>query len=446
MSQKPSFIRLEFESFNEGGFFMEKNHWDVVIIGGGLAGYVAANYLGKTSLNVLLLEKGSKVGGRARTDVSKEQYFNMGPHALYKKGKAKPILDELGVDLSGESPKLSGVVVQENEEYQAPFSPGGLFSTKLLKFQDRFKWINVFTRLNKINADELAGMTYKEWVQEEVEDEMIQQLLFVFARIATYSHAPEKVSAKVVVTHLKRVMGGVLYLDDGWQKMIDQLHNKAVLSGVQVQKKANVIHIESLEVGKQRIKLSNGEEIKTNRIIYTGAPYDLKKISPITDALHNSIKNMEPIKAATLDVALTKLPYSKRKFGMGLSEPFYYSVHSSYGHLSKDGQSAVLHVLKYLHPDEDLDVNQVKGELEMFMEKMQPGWKNYEITSRYLPTMTVNQRVPLPKDDGTFRSARIKGTDMYIAGDWTCDDSMLSEAAISSGKRAAEEILHDEMG
>ena len=30
-------------------------------------------------------------------------------------------------------------------------------------------------------------------------------------------------------------MGGVLYLDGGWQTIIDQLHNKAVISGVQVQ-------------------------------------------------------------------------------------------------------------------------------------------------------------------------------------------------------------------
>jgi phytoene dehydrogenase-like protein len=39
-----------------------------VIIGGGLAGYIAANYLAKTNLSILLLEKGTKVGGRARID------------------------------------------------------------------------------------------------------------------------------------------------------------------------------------------------------------------------------------------------------------------------------------------------------------------------------------------------------------------------------------------
>lgn len=43
--------------------------WDVVIVGAGLAGYVAANYLAKSNLKVLILEKAKKVGGRARTAV-----------------------------------------------------------------------------------------------------------------------------------------------------------------------------------------------------------------------------------------------------------------------------------------------------------------------------------------------------------------------------------------
>ena len=49
--------------------------WDVVIVGGGLAGYVAANYLAKNDLSILLLEKGSTVGGRARTNKKNASVF-----------------------------------------------------------------------------------------------------------------------------------------------------------------------------------------------------------------------------------------------------------------------------------------------------------------------------------------------------------------------------------
>lgn len=81
-------------------------NYDIVIVGGGLAGYVAANYLTKTNLSILIVEKGKNVGGRARTNKVNQQYLNIGPHALYKKGKAYSILKELGIHLSGKSPKL----------------------------------------------------------------------------------------------------------------------------------------------------------------------------------------------------------------------------------------------------------------------------------------------------------------------------------------------------
>ena len=97
--------------------------WDIVIVGSGLAGYVAANYLAKNDLSVLLVEKGKGGGGRARTNKIHNQYLNLGPHAFYKRGKAKSILEELGIQLHGNSPKLGGVLIENNIEYAAPFTP-----------------------------------------------------------------------------------------------------------------------------------------------------------------------------------------------------------------------------------------------------------------------------------------------------------------------------------
>jgi protoporphyrinogen oxidase len=134
--------------------------WDVVIIGGGLAGYVAANYLAKSDLSILLVEKGSKGGGRARTDLIKQQYFNLGPHALYKKGKAKPILDELGITLHGNSPNVGGLLIDGNNEYKAPFSPLGLLKTNLLSWKERMEWIKVLMTVIKIDSNAVVAQTF----------------------------------------------------------------------------------------------------------------------------------------------------------------------------------------------------------------------------------------------------------------------------------------------
>jgi phytoene dehydrogenase-like protein len=136
--------------------------WDIVIIGGGLSGYVAANYLAKAGFSILLLERGNKVGGRARTDEMKQQYFNLGPHALYKKGVAKPILEELGVNLSGKSPKVGGTLLENNIEYAAPFSPLGLLTTSLLNWKERIEWVKVLMKVMTINKEKLVQHTFEQ--------------------------------------------------------------------------------------------------------------------------------------------------------------------------------------------------------------------------------------------------------------------------------------------
>jgi phytoene dehydrogenase-like protein len=150
------------------------------------------------------------------------------------------------------------------------------------------------------------------------------------------------------------------------------------------------------------------------------------------------------IKGATLDVALSQLPNPKRLFAMSLSDPLYFSVHSNYARLSEDGKSAILHVFKYHHPDNHIDSGKVQNELEQFLEKMQPGWQKYMITSRYIPQITVNQRLPQMGDEHKLLRSKTDIPGLYIAGDWASPHSILAEGAISSGIQAAEEIIQKE--
>ena len=73
-------------------------------------------------------------------------------------------------------------------------------------------------------------------------------------------------------------MGGVLYLDGGWQTIIDQLHNKAVISGVQVQTRTAVKQIAPVEHDHFKLVLSNGEEILGKYVICTTGPNELNKM------------------------------------------------------------------------------------------------------------------------------------------------------------------------
>lgn len=423
--------------------------WDVVIIGGGLAGLVAANFLVQSDLSVLVVEKGKTVGGRAKTDRINNQLFNIGPHALYKKGKAKPILEQLGIELHAKSPKLDGIVIENNISYTAPYNPIGVFATRYFNWKDRFQWLKAILTILNTRTDSLSQKTFSQWVEQVSPSKPVQSILLLLGRLSTYSNAPDRVSAKIVVSQLQSVMKGVLYLDGGWQTMIDQLHNKAVMQGVEIRSHKTVKQVVPLLTKHEKafqISLSNGENISTKNILSTTSPLELLNMlgEHAPQSMKNFFSQITPVKGATLDVALSQLPNPSKLFALGVNDPLYYSVHSTYAQLSNDPKNIILHVFKYLQPNEQVNPKVVRLELELFLETIQPGWKQYVIASRFIPHITVNERLPFPGDEMQIESSKSAIPGLYLAGDWASPDSILSEATISSAKLAANEIIEKE--
>jgi phytoene dehydrogenase-like protein len=422
---------------------MTQNHWDVVIIGGGLAGLVSAAVLGKAGMKTLLLEKAKSAGGRAKTDIISDQFFNIGPHALYKKGKAVPILKELGVEINGSAPKIGGLLMGGHESFTAPFSPNGVLQSKLLHWKEKIEWIGILRKVQKLQPDQYRNQTFQGFVGETTKTLNIQKLLFTLGRLVSYSHAPEQMIASVMLAHMQIGMGGVIYVDDGWQSIIDQLYNQAVTNNVQIRTSANVNQLKALDNDQWQVAVSNQEHILCNNIIYTGPPQALNGL--LGESAKLPFNHFEPIKAAALDVALTKLPNPGKLFAMGINAPYYYSVHSNYARLSQKGESTILHVLKYHHPNESIDGPEEKMKLENFLEVLQPGWQKYIITKRCLPQITVNARLPKAEDASLFSRGCAILPGLYAAGDWASPSFILSEAAAESGQQAALEVIDKEM-
>ena len=76
--------------------------YDVAVVGGGLAGLVAAATAAQAGRSVILFEQASAPGGRARTRTEDGFAFNIGPHALYRAMPGLGILKELGVEFRAE--------------------------------------------------------------------------------------------------------------------------------------------------------------------------------------------------------------------------------------------------------------------------------------------------------------------------------------------------------
>jgi phytoene dehydrogenase-like protein len=204
-----------------------------------------------------------------------------------------------------------------------------------------------------------------------------------------------------------------------------------------------VKQIKPIEQDQFKLVLSNDEEILGKYIICTTGPAELNEMLDEKDHpdQNSFFAQITAVRGATLDVALTQLPCPNRLFAMGVSDPLYYSVHSNYARLSDDPKSAVLHVFKYHHPFDHIDATSVKNELEQFLDQLQPGWQQYVITKRFIPNITVNQRLPQIGDEQQLTRSTTKIPGLYIAGDWASPGSILADGAVSSGKKAAEEII-----
>jgi flavin-dependent dehydrogenase len=94
-------------------------NFDVAVIGGGIAGLVATNDLARAGKSVVVLEKSSRLGGRAMTVKNNGACFNLGVHAIYKGGAAEEIFPGFGYPTRGRISFRKRIGPMEQQGYPA---------------------------------------------------------------------------------------------------------------------------------------------------------------------------------------------------------------------------------------------------------------------------------------------------------------------------------------
>lgn len=399
-----------------------------VIIGGGVAGLTAALMLARKGKQVTLYEQANTLGGRARTREIDGFQFNMGAHAVYRKGIAAQTMQELEIDLIGGIPPInhhSRIRIDGNVE-MLPATPRALLQSKALHGMERGRWLTSLLKIMRADAEAARSERLETWLQKHVASERVRDIVFALARVGTYTNHPD-LSAWAGLMQLQMTLNGsVLYLDGGWVQWVDKLAAAVWEAGGTLVCGVKAECVEVVE-GQPTVQFANGERISAETLLLTTPPNITRQLLPQLP----TFPKMQPVRAACLNLGLRQLPNPKCSFATAIDAPLYYSVHTHAAKLATvDGQ--LVHMMKYLAPDESAE--SALSELETFLDQLQLGWRQHEITRQYLPTMTVMHAAPVA---GMRRqSVRTSLPNVFLAGDWIGDQGILADAAIASARRA----------
>lgn len=420
---------------------------DVVVIGGGLAGLAAATFLARAGLGVTLFDKAHEVGGRAITQAKSGFHFNLGPHALYRGGQGARILRELGVPFTGNMPSASGgYALDHGTAYTLPAGFVSLLTTGLLHLPGKLETARLLGSLAKINAQSVQHLTVREWLEQAIRQPEVRGLVQALFRVATYTNDPERQSAGTALAQLQMALtSNVLYLDGGWQVLVDGLRAAAQTAGVNIETGKRAVSLE-YDTAVRRLCLADGSTLSASAVIVTGSPADAAALVPSSEILRQWADTAIPVKAACLDIGLARLPRPRALFALGIDRPLYFSVHSAVAKLGPDG-GAVIHAAKYLNTTVPTDPKADEQELEGVLDIMQPGWREIVIERRFLPNMVVSHFLVTAAVGGTTGrpGPAVPGIhNLYVAGDWVGPEGLLADASLASAKRAAELIVRSE--
>ncbi len=407
---------------------------DTAVVGAGLAGLVAATVAAREGVCVALVDVRS-AGGRARSDRREGYVLNRGPHALYRTGAGSGVLGRLGVELRGAPPdsSVSGYREATGDLAVLPTSTRSLLRSPVVSIGDKVRLGRLLTTLPKLDAPALAAHSAADWIDSLGLGPGAAAVLSTLARVATYAGDLRLVSADAAVRQLQLVLeGNVLYLDGGWQTLVDGLVAISSNRGVRLLTNERVQAVEAGEGGTWEVATPTRSVRATSLVMAAGSPDAARALLPDMPAWELG----SPATAACLDLGLRTRPSTKVAFG--LDEPLYLSTHGPDARLAPAG-GALVHVMRYGSRTSGQD----RAQLWKLAERC--GITEQDVVvQRFLHEMTVCHALPRP-GSGLAGRPGIDAADLpgvFLAGDWIGPVGLLADAALSSGEaggRAAAE-------
>jgi phytoene dehydrogenase-like protein len=367
----------------------------VTIVGGGLAGLVAAVTAAEAGATVSLHEAHATLGGRARTSPA-PWLANEGPHVVYADGPLWAWLAQRG--LTGEAP---GVPLR------------GLAGARF-RYRGRRRAVppaGIVRMLAARRVQAPVGEDFSTWATGRWGPETAAAAASM-AGVFSYDADPGLLSAAFVWERLTRVTTGppkARYLPGGWGGMTGRLAAHAAGLGVRIETSARVDELPAPPV-----------------VVATGLPAAARLLGePLAWPSGNT---------ALLDVGLHR-SRGDAFLVSDLDEAGWLEAFSlADPGLAPPGQSLVQ---VQLPPQPGEDRGATTARLERLLELGSPGWADRLTWRRDAVARGRTGALDLPGTTWRNRPAIERGGGVFLAGDQVAAPGLLAEVSLRSARRAA---------
>ncbi|EDM75408.1 amine oxidase, flavin-containing [Plesiocystis pacifica SIR-1] len=427
-----------------------RNIVDVAVIGGGLAGLAAAASLGRAGLRVRCCERAASFGGRGRTLITETEAgrfaMNLGAHALYLSGRARPILEDLGVACVGGTPQVESAYLADGRSHRLPATPGALIASTALDLRGKLGLMRVFAGLSRVDPATLAGMSAEDWIAARAGGATCHRMLRSLFTLTSYSARLDTLDARAAVRSLQLALQGVRYIDGGWQALVEGTLQAARAHGVELRPNCGVRRLTRDPEGGWIVEAGD-ERWRARQVILALGPGPARRLLAEAEVRTGSIPaDARAVHAACLELGL-RGPWTKPAFALRSEPATYLSVHSHTAQDMAPKGCCALSVVVYLGR-EALDADAVRARAESMVDALEPSWRERVLARRFMPRMVVAHALPAPGVEvGTGLAEPEPAPGLHLVGDWVRrpeeapgDPALLLDSALASAMTAVEGV------
>jgi phytoene dehydrogenase-like protein len=308
----------------------------------------------------------------------------------------------------------------------------------LLDLGERLDFARLLARLPRLETPALSALPLDEWLGQQGFGAGLEGLVRALVRLTSYGGDPARQSAGAALQQLRLgAEGGVVYLDRGWQTLVDGLSAVLRDAGSELRSRSRVTEVEP-EAGGWSVWTRDGRRFRSPAVILAGGPAVSRLVSgPAGATLAGLAEGVLPVRVATMDVALRHLPRPRARFALGVDRPEYLSVHSAAARLAPGGTALVL-LARYLGSEPAPPDTRVG--LERLLDALQPGWREWVVACRFVPELRVSEALVTASRGGLAGRPGVAvpgAPGLFLAGDWVGDEGQLADASLASGRAAA---------